>query len=307
MMDCVKVFAPATMANIGPGFDVLGLAVTGDGDIVEARKIDTPGVIIEAISGDGGRLPLAAAENTAGVAATEALKLAGSSTGVALKLYKGLPLGRGLGSSAASAAAAGWAVAILHDIADKLIFLPACLAAEATVSGYHADNVAPSLLGGLVLINGYHPLKVDTLPVPADLWIVLVTPDHEVSTAEARAVIPQMIPLEKAVANAGYLGAMVAASFKGDVVDFGRAIVDQIIEPARAHLIPGFLEVKEAALKAGGLGCSISGAGPTVFAISNSREIGQRIGYAMQRAFQGAGVSSVVNVASVDIQGARQI
>lgn len=306
-MERVKVFAPATVANIGPGFDVLGLAVTGLGDIVEANKIDSPEVIIEAVSGDDGRLSLDPSRNTAGIAARETLKIIGTTTGVAVRLHKGMPLGSGLGSSAASAAAAAWAVALLNDFEDKAALLPACLAAEAAVSGYHADNVAPSLCGGLILISGYNPLRIDFLPVPSNLHIVLVTPAYEIPTAQARAVVPKMIALDKVVANAGHLSAMIAASFKDDVVAFGRAIVDEIIEPARAHLIPGFQRVKQMALEAGGLGCSISGAGPTVFAIANSLDSGQEIGRAMQDAFHKAGLSSVVNIASVDDQGARQI
>ncbi|NIP24762.1 MAG: homoserine kinase [Phycisphaerae bacterium] len=306
-MERVKVFAPATVANIGPGFDVLGLAVTGLGDIVEANKIDSPEVIIETVSGDDGRLSLDPSKNTAGVAARETLQIIGTATGVVIKLHKGMPLGSGLGSSAASAAAAAWAVALLNDFDDKTAVLPACLAAEAAVSGYHADNVAPSLLGGLVLISGYNPLRINSLPTPSNLHIVLVIPAHEVPTAQARAVVPKMIALDKVVANAGYLSAMIAASFKNDVIAFGRAVVDEIIEPARAHLIPGFQQVKQVALEAGGLGCSISGAGPTVFALADSFAVGQEIGEAMQDAFYKAGLSSVVNIASVDDQGARQI
>ena len=306
-MDTVTIFAPATIANLGPGFDVLGLAVTGKGDVVEARKTVAPGVTIEAISGDGGRLPRDPVKNTAGVAAGEALKLARERGGVALKLRKDMPLGSGLGSSAASAAAAAWAVAQLYGISEKEALLPACLAAEAAVSGYHADNVGPSLLGGLVLISRYHPLQIQTLPTPPDLHLVLVTPAYEVPTAQARAVVPKQIPLEKVIANSGQLSAMLAASFKGDTAAFGRAVVDAIIEPARAHLIPGFQQVKEAALRAGAYGCSISGAGPTVFAVTDSLEAGQAIGAAMQEAFQEAGLSSTVNVALVDAAGARQL
>jgi len=306
-MEMIKVFAPATVANIGPGFDVLGVAVTGPGDIVEARKITSPGVIIESISGDNGRLPLDSARNTAGVAAAETLKIIGAPGGVALKLYKGMPLGSGLGSSAASAAAAAWAVALLYDFELKQALLPACLAAEAAVSGYHADNVAPSLLGGLILIQGYDPLRIEPLPVPSNLCLVLVTPDLEVPTAQARAVVPKMIPLAQVVANTGHLSAMVAATFKNDALAFGRAVVDEIIEPARAHLIPGFYQVKQAALAAGGLGCSISGAGPTVFAVADSGALGNKIGQAMQAAFQQVGLASIVNIASVDVQGARPL
>ncbi|MFQ5611074.1 MAG: homoserine kinase [Anaerolineae bacterium] len=304
-MKAVSVFAPATVANLGPGFDVLGLAVTGAGDTVEARGIERPGVVIESVSGDGGRLPLDPTRNTAGIAAREALKIVGAGGGVALKLHKGMPLGSGLGSSAASAAAAAWAVALLHDFDDKAALMPACLAAEATVSGHHADNVAPSLLGGLVLIQGYQPLRLESLPTPADLCVVLVTPAHEVATAKARAAIPGEVPLSSVVANTGNLGAMITAAFRDDAAAFGRAAVDEIIEPARAHLIPGFPGVKRAALEAGAWGCSISGAGPTVFALTASLAAGEKIGRAMQAAFRKAGLSSSLNIARIDQEGAR--
>ena len=304
-MAWVRVFAPATVANLGPGFDVLGLAVDGRGDVVEARSIDRSDVIIEEITGDDGRLSRDAAKNTAGVAARETLKIIGATGGVALKLHKNMPLGSGLGSSAASAAAAAWAVAALHGFNDKSALMPAGLAAEAAVSGYHADNVAPSLLGGMVLIAGYHPLRMQSLPVPNNLVMALVTPKHEVPTARARAVIPQKIPLEKIVANSGNLAAMVAACFADDVAAFGRAVVDAIIEPARAGLIPGFAAVKAAALDAGAFGCSISGAGPTVFAVCDSEAAGEQVAQAMQSAFLQAGLASSAQIVRPDLTGAR--
>jgi len=306
-MEHVSVFAPATVANLGPGFDVLGMAVTGSGDVVEARQTNAPGVVIEAIFGDGGRLPLEPAQHTIGVAAMEALKIVGAQQGVALTLHKNMPLGSGLGSSAASAAAAAWAVAVLNNFSQKIALMPACLAAEAAVSGYHADNVAPALLGGMVLISGYHPLQLQPLPVPEMLRLVLVTPDYELPTARARAVVPKHVPLKNVVANSGRLAAMIAASFQGDAVAFGRATVDEIIEPARASLVPGFADVKKAALAAGAFGCSISGAGPTIFAICDSQESGQAIGRAMKAAFRRAGLESTVNVATVDTEGARVV
>ncbi len=306
-MKTVKVFGPATVANLGPGFDLLGIAVTGCGDLVEARRIKKSGVVIESIVGDEGRLPLDPKKNTVGVAAQATLDIIGTTDGVALKLHKGMPLGSGLGSSAASAAAAVWAVAILHDFTDKQALLPAGLAAEAAVSGYHADNVAPALLGGLIFIQGYQPLRLQSLPVPPNLYLVLVTPDHEIPTSEARSVVPQSVPLAKVIANAGNLGALIAASYQGDVSAFGRAVVDDIIEPARSKLIPGFAAVKAAALEAGGHGCSIGGSGPTVFAICDALERGNKIGQVMKAAFQQVGLSSRCQVASIDLQGARQV
>lgn len=306
-MDSVRVFAPATVANLGPGFDVLGLAVTGPGDVVEARCTDAPGVVIEEITGDDGRLAHDPAKNTAGVAATEALRIIGAKGGVALRLHKNMPLGSGLGSSAASAAAAAWAVAMLHQFENKSALMPACLAAEASVSGYHADNVAPALLGGMVLIKGYRPLQLQAIPVPQKLVLVLVTPKFELPTAKARSVVPQSVPLCDMIINNGHLAAMIAACFGDDAAEFGKSVVDAVVEPARAALIPAFSAVKSAALGQGAFGCSISGAGPTIFAVCDSRSAGKRVGNAMRAAFSAAGLESTVNIAVPDMVGARRI
>lgn len=308
-MPTVRVFAPATIANIGPGFDVLGVAVEGLGDVVEARLLDgRPGrVLIERIEGDGGRLPREADHNTAGIAARETLKLLGNPDhGVALTLYKGLPLSSGLGSSAASAAAACWAVNLLFDAPlSKQDLLPAALAAEAHVSGWHADNVGPALLGGFVLIRSYRPLDLIRLPASPNMLFVLAMPEYELPTQKARGVVPTTVSLQQHVANSGNLGALVAGICTGDTRLLGRAVQDEIVEPARAPLIPGFQQVKEAALEAGAYGCSISGAGPTVFAVTDDEGRAGRIAEAMRAAFASAGLKSRTHVGRVDAEGAR--
>ena len=306
-MKTVTVFAPATSANLGPGFDVFGVAIDGLGDWVTATRRKEVGVIIESIEGDDGRLPLEADENTAGIAARETLRLIGADIGVALRLRKGLPLGSGLGSSAASAAAATWAVnALLGQPLSKQALLHACLVAEVGVSGWHADNVGPSLFGGFLLIRSYDPLDMIALPTPPGLIFVLVTPTCELPTKMAREVLPKSILLKQHIVNNGNLAAMIAALFKGSLPLLGRAIEDIIVEPVRAPLIPGFAAVKAAALEAGAFGCSISGAGPTLFAISDEMEKAKRIANAMQQAFQThGGLSSQTHIAPVDNEGAR--
>ncbi len=310
-MPTVRVFAPATIANIGPGFDVLGVAVEGLGDVVEARLLDDrPGtVLIERVEGDGGRLPREAERNTAGIAARETLKLLGNpDRGVALSLYKGLPLSSGLGSSAASAAAACWAVNLLFGAPlSKQELLPAALAAEASVSGRHADNVGPALLGGFVLIHTYDPLELVQLAGPSRAFFVLAIPECELPTQRAREVLPATITFEQHVTNSGHLGALVAGVCTGDTSLLGRAVQDEIVEPARAPLIPGFQQVKEAALEAGAYGCSISGAGPTVFAITDDEGCAGCIAEAMRAAFASAGLKSRTHVGRVDAEGVRRI
>ncbi len=310
-MDSVTVFAPATVANLGPGFDVLGVAVEGMGDVVTARRLDGRAgvVVLEQVEGDGGRLPRDPTTNTAGIAARATLDLLGvEEAGVALALHKGLPLNSGLGSSGASAAAACWAVnALFGAPLSRTELLPAALEAEARVSGWHADNVAPALLGGFVLIHSYAPLDVIRLPVPEDLIFVLALPDCELPTQQARRVLPKTISLRDHVANSGHLAALVAGICTGNARLLGRAVQDQIVEPARASLIPGFARVKQAAIEAGALGCSISGAGPTLFAVTDDEATAQRVAEAMRAAFAEAGLTSHTHIGRVDREGARQI
>jgi homoserine kinase len=308
--ESVTVFAPASVANLGPGFDVLGVAVDGLGDWVTARLTEEPGVVIENIQGDEGRLPRDATLNSVGIAAREALRLTGhTDVGVVINLRKGLPLGSGLGSSGASAAAAVWAVNTLFgQPLTRQEILHAGLVAEAGVSGWHADNVGPSLFGGFILIRAYDPLDVIELPTPYGLIFVLVTPDFELPTRQSRAALPETITLKQHVANSGNLAALIAAFFGGSPTLIGRAMQDNIIEPARAPLIPGYNEVKSAALEAGALACSISGAGPTIYALTDDPNEASYIGRAMQQAFQThGGLSSSVHIARVDEEGARVV
>lgn len=309
LYDTVTVFAPATIANLGPGFDVLGVAIDGLGDWVTVTPRNDSTVVIESVEGDGGRLSRDAAKNTAGIAAQEALRLMESKRGVNLKLRKGLPLGSGLGSSGASAAAAAWAVNMLYgQPLGKEDLLQAGLKAEASVSGWHADNVGPSLFGGFILIRAYDPLDIMELPAPHNVVFALCTPDIELPTRAARAAVPQSIPIKQHIANNGNLAAMIAALFGGSVPLLGRAMQDAIIEPARAHLIPAFYKVKEAALAAGALACSISGAGPTLFALSDDPAHATMIAQAMQRAFrENAQLNSTTHVARIDPEGARVV
>ncbi|KAF8056371.1 hypothetical protein HT031_006370 [Scenedesmus sp. PABB004] len=310
-------FAPATIANLGPGFDWLGCAVEGDGDTVTARVLkDQPGaVVIEAIRGDGGRLSLDPSDNCIGIAASETLKLLGSpSCGVALTLDKGLPLGSGMGSSAASAAAAAWAVnGLFGSPLSKSELVVAGLASEAAVSGYHADNVGPALLGGFVLVRSCDPLELVPLPFAgannaAPLWFVLVNPCFEAPTKQMRAVLPQEVPFKSMIHNSCQGGALVAAILGGDAELLGSALdSDVIVEPVRAPLIPGLLAVKAAAKAAGAYGCTISGAGPTAVAVVPDPDTGARVAEAMGAAFRGSGGLEVnsAKVVALDPEGAK--
>ncbi len=302
----VRVFAPGSVGNVGPGLDILGLAVSGAGDLVAAERIDRSGVEI-AEPGDPS-LPCDPTRHASGIAAIAVLRRAGAGFGVRLRVEKGLPLSGGQGGSAASAVAAALATNLLLDQPlDTDALLRASLEAESALAGRHADNLAPSLLGGLVLIRSLDPIEVIRLPVPSALRIVLAHPDQSMATREGRAVLPDMVTRATALHQAAQVGCIVAAAFAGDLALLGRAIDDRIAEPARAPLLHGFSEAKAAALRAGALGCSISGSGPTAFALVGDEATGARVAAAMQAAYAARGIPCTTRVAPADLEGARRL
>jgi homoserine kinase len=284
-MSSVTAFAPATVSNVGCGFDVLGFALETPGDEVTAR-LDTAGVRIERIVGDQGRLPRDAARNTAGVAAQALLTKLGERRGVALSIQKGLPLSSGLGGSAASAVAAVIAVDALLGARSSTETLIACaLEGEQVGAGSaHADNVAPSLCGGLVLVRRPSPPDILRLPVPEGLTAVVVHPDLEIETARARALLGDLVPLADAVRQWANMGALVDGLHRGDFALIARALEDTIAEPRRAPLVPGLSGIKRAAIEAGALGCSLSGSGPSIFALCADPGTAPRVAAAMATA-----------------------
>jgi homoserine kinase len=300
----VRVFAPASVGNVGPGFDVLGMAITGLGDTVEAAWARTPGVHIEEIMGDGGALPRDPDLNTAGIAAREALALAGERRGVALRILKGIP-GTGLGSSAASAVAGAFAAnALLGCPLDAGGLLAAAVEAEAVVAGRHPDNAAPSLLGGAVVVLGLEPLRYARLSVDASLRLVFAIPAYGVETARARAVLPASVPRADAVGQASALAGLVLGLERGDGELLRAAMVDRVAEPARIPLYPGYAPAREAALAAGAFGVAVSGAGPALLAIAPV-EAAAAVGRAVVAAYAREGVTAELRVAGVDGEGAR--
>ena len=306
-MNSATAFAPATCGNVGVGFDTLGLALPHRGDTVTARHSDTPGVAITLI--EGANLPLDAANNTAAIAAAGVLALAGvPDTGVTLELRKGTPIGSGLGSSAASAAAAATAVIrLLGAPLRKLDLIGPCLDAETAVSGRHADNAAPAILGGLVLVRSTDPLDVVRLPVPAALHIAVATPDHQLLTRESRLAVPHELPQAECVARTAAIAAFVAGCYAGDLTLIARSMSElDGVARARLNLIPGSPWVVEAALDAGALGANISGAGPSMFALCRSAESAERVAAAMADAFSRAGLASTTLTGPADAPGARR-
>jgi homoserine kinase len=313
----VSAFAPATVANLGPGFDVLGAALDGPGDTVTAWRSKKPGVRLVEVKGDRGRLPLDPERNTAAVAAAwvlEAAVAAGRATprtGLEMSLAKGLPLASGLGSSAASAAAGAKAAALLLGESRRRVLLEAVLRGEHAADGsWHGDNGFASILGGLVLVPSSDPadlLPPVSLPVPPGLRLVLVHPDAELETKDARRVLPRELPLSSATRQAAALGALVDALHRGDLAAVGTWIrSDRLAEPRRRALVPGWDEVTAAMKKAGALGWTLAGAGPTILALSEEGPAPAKIARAAERAFRALGVEADASVHAVSPRGARE-
>lgn len=304
-MQSVTAFAPATVANLGPGFDVLGLAIDGLGDRVVARRSPGP---LRITTVEGADLPTDLAANTAGIAACVVARRAGLNLldlGVALELHKGMPAGSGLGSSAASAAAAVVAMVELLGLdLPRAALLEACIDAEAVVSGRHADNVAPSLFGGLVLIRRLDPLEWTEIPVPTTGHLVLAMPRYTLATRAARAAMPTHVPLADALRNGADLASLVAAGFRDDLAGFGRAMNDAYATPVRLPMIPGGAKVLSAARVAGALAAGISGSGPTLFALTADPE---PVAAAMRAAFATEGLAAMTHVSPLNAPGARLV
>lgn len=306
VLDSATAFAPGSVGNLGPGLDILGLALEGPGDTVTITRSSDPGLRIVAPGHPA--LPTDPTRHSAAIATRAVLARSGTdpSFGAQIQVVKGLPLAGGQGGSAASAAAGAVAMNALLGgplSADELVM--AALEAETVVAGRHADNVAPAILGGLVLIRSLDPPEFIRLPVPSTLWVVLAHPDQQLRTAEGRTSLPASVPRDLALHQAAQVAAIVAGALQDDAALLGRAIDDRIAEPARAPLLPGFREAKHAAMRAGALGCSISGSGPTAFALVSSEADGRRVGEAMHTAYRAAGVSCAVRVNRPDLSGAR--
>jgi homoserine kinase len=308
------------VSNVGPGFDVLGFCLHRPGDRLEAEWTDHPGIEIVEITGDGGLLSVDPTLNVAAVAASDVLarhrhldsrRATGPmpGEGFRLRLHKEMPLSSGLGSSGASAAAGAVAANELlgRPFTREELVVSAMEGERVACGSPHADNVAPSILGGFILIRSYEPLELIQLPVPDGLHVAVVHPHCEVSTAEARRLLQGLqFSLADIVSNCGNLAALVAALHRGDLRLLGRCIEDRLVEPVRAALVPGYAAVRRAALEAGALGCSLSGSGPSVFALADAPDEAARICQVMRRGFMDeAGIGCDAYVGPINTQGAQ--
>ncbi len=306
-MKSIKIFAPATVANLSCGFDVLGCCLDTIGDEMVISLTPESGVKITKI--DGANLPMETHKNVAGVAVEALLNTYGKNIGVEIEIYKKIKAGSGIGSSAASSAGAVWAVNYLLDTPytpEELVKF--AMEGEKLASGNaHADNVAPALLGGFTLVRSYSPLDVIKLNTPKDLLMTVIHPQIEVKTSDSRSVIKHNVSLKQAIQQWGNLGGLVAGLFTEDYNLIGRSLEDVIIEPMRSILIPEFNTVKQAAIAKGALGCGISGSGPSIFALSKGIDTANNVAEAIREVYHKTGLDFDIHVSKINSQGVKVI
>lgn len=309
-MDQIKVFAPATVANVACGFDVMGFALESIGDEITVTKTDTPGLKITEIRGSEG-LPTDPKTNVATVAVQALLNSLGdtSSYGFEFKIIKKVTGGSGLGSSASSSSAAVFAVnKLLNEPFTRQELISFAMEGEKAASGHpHADNVAPSLLGGFTLVRAYNPLDVIELDYPEELFATIVHPQIEVKTSDSKKILKRQISLTDAVTQWGNVGGLVAGLAKDDYDLISRSMKDVIAEPVRSMLIPLFKEAKQSAIEEGALGCSISGSGPSIFALSKGKSIAGKVASTFKIIYESNEIDANVYVSGINPIGAEVI
>lgn len=306
-MKCIKVFCPATIANISCGFDVLGLALDAIGDEMVVHKTKQPGIKISKITGQS--LPLGTMDNVAGVAGLALLKESDYSGGFEIEIHKKIKAGSGIGSSAASAAGAVWAMnELLERPFTPIELVKFAMQGEALASGVaHADNVAPALYGGFTLVRSYEPLDIIKINTPPELYATVIHPQIEVKTSDSRKILKTSISLKDGIKQWGNVGGLISGLFLEDYDLIGRSLVDHIVEPIRSMLIPGFSEVKSETIEAGALGTGISGSGPSIFALSKGQETAENVADAMRNVYISIGVDYDVYVSKINTIGMQKI
>ena len=306
-MEHIRVFCPATIANISCGFDVLGLALDTIGDEMSIRRVSEKGIRITRIEGQ--ELPLETNKNVAGVAGLALLEKSDFEGGFELEIIKKIKPGSGIGSSAASAAGAVWGInRIMGEPFTDLELVEFAMEGERLASGTaHADNVAPALFGGFTLVRSYDPLDIIRIDSPTLLQAVIIHPQIEVRTEDSRKILKTNITLEEGIRQWGNLGGLVAGLYTEDYSLIGRSLVDHIIEPIRSILIPGFDQLKATAMTAGALGCGISGSGPSIFALCKGEETAGKVAKAMSEFYSNIGVAFDVHLSGINAAGVREI
>ena len=306
-MNKIKIFCPATIANISCGFDVLGLCLETVGDEMIIRKSDVKGIKITKIVGE--ELPLETSKNVAGVAALALLDAIDYKFGFEIEIYKNIKPGSGIGSSAASAAGAVFGInELLGKPFTRKELVEFAMKGEAIASGSeHADNVAPAILGGITLVRSSAPLDIIKIESPSELYATVIHPQIELKTSEMRAVLQPMIPLKSAILQWGNLGGLIAGLYTSDYELIGRSLHDEIVEPLRGPFIPKFDVIKKTALENGALGSGISGSGPSIFALSKGIETANRIAKAMFVNYEDMNMPFEIHVSKVNLEGVKII
>lgn len=306
-MEEIKIFTPATIANVSCGFDILGLCLDTVGDEMVIRKSPEKGIKITKIVGQD--LPLETKKNVAGVAGLSLLEKVRVDFGFEIEIYKNIKPGSGIGSSAASSAGAVFGInELLGRPFSKKELVPFAMQGEKLASGTaHADNVAPALLGGFTLIKSYEPLDIIQIESPDELYATVIHPQIEVKTSEARSVLRKKVPLKTVVAQMGNLGGLISGLYTKDYNLIGRSLHDEIIEPSRSILIPEFDKVKEASLDEDALGAGISGSGPSIFALSRGEATAHNVAQAMANVYQNINIEFDVHVSKINTQGVKII
>ena len=306
-MNEIKLFCPASIANLNCGFDVIGLCLDTIGDEMIIRKSSEKGIKITKIT--GADLPFENEKNVAGVAALAMINAIEIDYGFEIEIHKKIKAGSGIGSSSASASGVVFGINQLlgKPFSDSELVEFAMQGEELASGGFHADNVAPALLGGIILIRGYNPIDYIKIATPSELVAVVLHPLIEVKTSASRAVLPNEIPLKTAITQWGNLGGLIAGFYTSDYELIGRSLLDVVAEPHRKKLIPNFDQVKQTALQNGALGAGISGAGPSIFALCKGNETANKVADAMKEAYVGTGIPFDIHVSRINEEGVKII
>ena len=307
-MKRIKVFAPASIANLGCGFDIMGLALDEVGDVLE-MTLDETAEGLTIINDTDVPLPADPEDNVVTPVIRKFFEMTGNHGHVQVRIVKKIFPGSGIGSSAASSAAAAFGINELFGapLSEEDVVVCSMEGENLASGGYHADNAAPAVMGGITLIRGYDPLDIIKLPVPGNLYCPVIHPHLTVSTKQARSILPKEIPMHTAVTQWGNVGGLVAGLCTGNIELVGRSMRDAVAEPFRKQFIPGFDELRAKLLGAGALAMNISGSGPSVFALAGRGDIAQRVGAIMERHFAQQGILSETYVVKVSNKGARLI
>jgi len=303
----IKIFSPATVANVSCGFDVLGFCLDSIGDEMIIRKVDKKGIYITKI--DGYDLPFEATKNVAGVSALALIEEAKPDYGFEIEIYKHIKPGSGIGSSSASASGSVFAInELLGKPFNKTQLTYFAMQGEKLASqSEHADNVAPGLFGGFTLVKSLQPLEVLEIPTPNDLYATIIHPQIEIKTAESRAILPNEIPMQDAIKQWANVGSLIHGLHTSDYELISRSLKDVVVEPHRSKLIPYYNNVKTKVLNAGALGCGISGSGPSIFSLSKGIETAEKVASAMKNVYSETNIAFETYVSKINTEGIKTL